>query len=92
MIIVGQTRDVIINFKRINFLKIEADENEYDIEMNYDDDNWDVIGTYDSFERAKEVLNDLVNSFSFTSISGSYEEIRAKIEITKLARYKMPEK
>ena len=92
MIIVSQNRDAIINFKRINFLKIEADENEYDIEMNYDNDNCDVIGTYDSFERAKEVLNNLANAFSFTSISGSYQEIRSKIELTKHGRYEMPEK
>ena len=91
MIIVSQNKDVIVNFERINFITIEEDFNEYNIEINYGDNNWDVMGKYDSFERAKEVLNNLVNTFSFTNISGSYEKIRATIEITKLAKYEMPE-
>ena len=63
MIIVSQTRDVIVNFERINFMKIEADQNDYDIEINYGDDNWDVIGSYDSFEEAKEILMKIVARF-----------------------------
>ena len=47
MLIVGQESDLIVNFERINFIKIEASENEYDIEINYADDDWDVIASYD---------------------------------------------
>lgn len=54
MLILGQNGDIIINFERINLIKIESSENEFDIEINYADDKWDVIGTYESFDRAKE--------------------------------------
>lgn len=63
MLIVGQENDLIANFERINFIKIEPSENEYDIEINYADDNWDVIATYDSFDRAKEILAEIINAY-----------------------------
>lgn len=53
MLIVSQNKDVIVNLQRVNFIKIEPDENEFDIEINYGDDYWDVIGTYDSYEKCK---------------------------------------
>ncbi len=92
MIIVSQTRDAIINFKRINFIKIEADENEYDIEINYGDDNWDVIGTYDNFERAKEVVQEITRLISVTKINATYQEAMVEMEFKKMLRYEMPEK
>ena len=64
MIIVSQTRDVIVNFERINYIKIEPDQNEYDIEINYGDDYFDVIGTYDSFEEAKRILQSIVAHYA----------------------------
>lgn len=63
MIIVSQNKDVIINFERVNFIKIEPDQNEFDIEINYGEDYWDVIGTYDSYEKAKEVLKEIVKEY-----------------------------
>lgn len=64
MIIVGQDKDLILNFDRVNFIKIEPDENDFDIEINYADDDWDVIATYKSFERAQEVLKEIVSRYS----------------------------
>ena len=49
------------------------------------------FGGYKTEERAKEVLKAMTEALSFTQISGTYEEIMAKIEITKMARYEMPE-
>lgn len=63
MLILGQNGDTIINFERINLIKIESSENEFDIEINYADDKWDVIGTYESFERAKEIIAELINTY-----------------------------
>lgn len=63
MLIIGQNNDTLINFERINFIKIEPSENKFDIEINYADDDGDVIATYDSFERAKEVLVELINTY-----------------------------
>ena len=34
MLILGQNGDTIINFERINLIKIESSENEFDIEIN----------------------------------------------------------
>ena len=63
MLILGQNGDTIINFERINLIKIESSENEFDIEINYANDKWDVIGTYESFERAKEIIAELINTY-----------------------------
>lgn len=63
MLILGQDGDTIINFERINLIKIESSENEFDIEINYADDEWDVIGTYESFDRAKEIIAELINTY-----------------------------
>lgn len=63
MLIVNQDKNIIINFKRINFIKIESNENEFDIEINYADEEWDVIATYDSYERAQEVLQEITQEY-----------------------------
>lgn len=63
MLILGQDGDTIINFERINLIKIESSENEFDIEINYADDEWEVIGNYESFERAKEIIAELINTY-----------------------------
>ena len=63
MLIVNQDKNIIINFKRINFIKIESSENEFDIEINYADNKWDVIATYDSYERAQEVLQEITQEY-----------------------------
>ena len=63
MLIVSQNKDVIVNLQRVNFIKIEPDENEFDIEINYGDDYWDVIGSYVSYEKCKEILNAIKQEF-----------------------------
>lgn len=63
MLIVNQDKNSIINFKRVNFINIESSENKFDIEMNYADDEWDVIATYDNYERAREVLQEITQEF-----------------------------
>lgn len=45
MLIVNQDKNSIINLKRVNFINIESSENNFDIEINYADDEWDVIAT-----------------------------------------------
>lgn len=63
MLIVNQDKNSIINFKRINFIKIESSDNKFDIEMNYDGDYWDVIGTYESYKRSQEILIEITQEF-----------------------------
>jgi hypothetical protein len=63
MVIIGQEDKTIINFKRINFLNIEeADNNKFNILINYGNDMEGIIATYETEERAKEVLRDLLKS------------------------------
>lgn len=65
MVIIGQEGKTIINFKRINFLNIEeADNNKFNILINYGDYIEGIIATYENEERAKEVLRDLLNSMN----------------------------
>ena len=64
MVIIGQEGKTIINFKRINFLNIEeADNNKFNILINYGDDIEGIIATYENEERAKEVLEEIVESY-----------------------------
>lgn len=91
MIIVNQHEDVIINFEKLNFIKIEADENDFDIVMNYDGDYWDVIGTYESYERAQEILRAIVNVYKKCILS---VDPRTKTTTYAMAPrvYEMPKK
>ncbi len=65
MLIISQEGKTIINFKRINFLNIEeADNSKFNILINYGDDMEGIIATYETEERAKEVLQDLLKSMN----------------------------
>lgn len=57
MIIVSQDRETVVNFERINFIQIEDITK---IAINYADDYWNYIGEYESKERAKEVLQEII--------------------------------
>ena len=82
MIIVSQNKDVIVNFERINFITIEEDFNEYNIVINYGDNNWDVMGKYDSFERAKEVLQEIVKKYSmYLKLEGGPAILQGQIDV-----------
>lgn len=91
MLIVNQNKNSIINFKRVNFINIESSENEFDIEMNYADDEWDVIATYDSYERAQEVLQEITQEFKKVARVDEQNNGRPRFyNIPKV--YEMPEK
>lgn len=65
MLIISQEGKTIINFKRINFLNIEeANNNKFNILINYGDDMEGIIATYETEERAKEVLRDLLKNMN----------------------------
>ena len=91
MIIIGQNNDTLINFERINFIKIEPSENKFDIEINYADDDGDVIATYDSFDRAKEILAEIINAYKTVARVEGKEKGQPKFyNVPKV--YFMPEK
>lgn len=91
MLIIGQNKDTLINFERINFIKIEPSENKFDIEINYADDDGDVIATYDSFDRAKEILAEIINAYKTVARVEGKEKGQPKFyNVPKV--YFMPEK
>ena len=53
-----------INFNIINFIEIQPNEVEFDLQINYLDNEWADIGTYENEERAKEILNEIVKSYT----------------------------
>ena len=91
MLILNQDKNAIICFERMNFIKIESDENEFDIVINYDGDYWDTIGTYESYERAQEILKMIVNTYKRIVLS---IDPRTKTTTYDMAPriYEMPEK
>lgn len=60
MIIVSQDKETIMNFERINFIRIE---DMYQIVANYADDYYEHLGSYDTEKRAKEILEEIVNTY-----------------------------
>ena len=64
MLIISQERRTIVNFDNINFLNIEEAENDkVNILINYADDEEGIIATYENEERAKEILEEIVESY-----------------------------
>lgn len=102
MTIVGQERKTIINLERINFLNIEeAENNKFNILINYADDVEGIIATYESEERAKEVLIELLNQKAYFELyrlapTGGREQTEILENLAErkiiLDTYEMPEK
>lgn len=64
MIIVSQDKTKAINFKRLNYIQVsKVDENKSIIEINHSDCNYLIIAEYKTEERAKEVLQEIVDTF-----------------------------
>ena len=62
MIIVSQGKDELVNFDRIESIWIEADEEgRFTIEATADTNS--TLGTYSTEERAKEVLQGIINAY-----------------------------
>ena len=49
------------------------------------------IGIYKTEERAKEVLQEIVNYASISEIHNSYEVADLRLKLAKMCRYEMPE-
>ena len=89
MIIVSQDKTDLINFDNVNWLYVEPSDFTINVALKYGDSI--SIAEYKTLKRAKEVLQEIIKTFSYIQLSGTYEEIRGKLEITKLGRYEMPE-
>lgn len=86
MIIVSQDREAIINFERIANIWISKDTTEY-FEINADGE---LLGTYKTKERAKEVLQEIARKYtSYTEIVSPRVGIKQVSDLPK--SYIMPE-
>ena len=86
MIIVSQDREAIINFERIANIWISKDTTEY-FEINADGE---LLGTYKTKERAKEVLQEIARKYTlYTEIVSPRVGIKQVSDLPK--SYIMPE-
>ena len=61
MIIVSQRKDELVNFDRIESIWIDVEEGRVTIEATADTNS--TLGTYSTEERAKEVLQGIINAY-----------------------------
>lgn len=64
MWLVTQDGKSSINFNVVNFIEIQPNEVEFDLQINYLDNEWADIRTYENEERAKEILNEIVKAYA----------------------------
>lgn len=98
MIIVSQDKTSVVNFNNVNTLfatkkgEILSFNNSYKSE----DDCSDILGNYETEERAKEVLNEIKDAYSATQLIMMPEFKFGKPtkagNIAKVISYEMPEK
>lgn len=86
MIIVSQDKETIVNFDRTDCLWVDYDEGKYTIEAS-SDINYE-LGKYETEERAKEVLQWIVDLYE-DSMWGLGKNI---IKFNKQFVYRMPKK
>lgn len=94
MLIVSQDKEEIINFDNANSLWINENSENYNfyirVAQQYSNT---VIGEYNSKERAKEILREIIECATVTGVSNcSYEYADIAIKMKKHALYEMPEK
>ena len=88
MIIVYQDKTGIINFDKVQNIYVSG---RY-VSLNFELNNNEVIGTYKTEERAKEVLREIVNTFGIREIRNStYQYADLAIKSRKYSIYEMPE-
>ena len=65
MVIIGQDKETVVNFDRINYIQVSKvdEKGKSVIEINYADMNWKVIAEYKTEERAKEVLQEIIEAY-----------------------------
>lgn len=88
MIIVSQDKSEIINFDKVQNIYVSGRF----ISLNFELNNYEVIGTYKTEERAKEVLREIVDTFGIREIRNStYQYADLAIKSRKYSIYEMPE-
>lgn len=96
MIIVSQGKEKIINFNNVNMILVRGDKViSSDNTYNAGADDGDLIGLYKTEERAKEVLQEIINAYCCTKIlqlpNADYKTDISGEDIAKTIAYEMPE-
>lgn len=68
MLIISQDKSEIINFDKVQNIYVSGRF----ISLNFELNNNEVIGTYETEERAKEVLEEIVKTYMDCNIWSSY--------------------
>lgn len=92
MIIVSQDKKAIHNFDNVLSLQIVPILKEYSIEVCDAINDGSSLGIYSSEERAKEVLQVLIEAVSIKEIEGTYKDLEIMIKLKSFLAYEMPEK
>ena len=83
MIIVGQDKDIILNFENIDMILVgnplDTDNGEFQIIANTISDNEVRLGCYKTEERAKEVLQEIIKVCKFYKGKTYYVEDEKKL-------------
>lgn len=92
MIIINQNKNEIINFDNIERIDITASKDSLCYNVNFETAiARGVLGNYATEERAKEVLQEIVNLFGIRKIENKrYEESDLIMKFKKQAIYEMP--
>ena len=94
MLIISKDRDTAINFENVEILGIgnplEDDDGRFKILANTTSDSQYTLARYDTEERAKEVLKEIINTFSAAALNGTHDEIDLILKAKTMARYEMP--
>ena len=90
MIIVSQDKEKIVNFDNLTQVYITQDEKETAYFIRYEtvDRLYDDLGKYETEERAKEVLKEIINKYKTTLYNSKTNE--TVVNIPKV--YEMPAK
>lgn len=89
MIIVSQDKKTIFNFDNIEFIEIAENKRTIRCQCKTDINCW--LGNYKPKERAKEVLDEIIDFVSISKLRNvSYEEADIIIKFRKMAKYEMP--
>lgn len=91
MIIVSQDKKQVINFNTIDFIDImPMDDGRFEVDVNFAHCITE-LGYYDTEERAKEVLQEITNTFAIKGVQdATYQYADIWIKMRQYAIYEMP--
>ena len=63
MQIKNQFKNTIVNYDKVRHIRIESNENQFDIVVKYAKDDEESIGTYESYLRTQEILDEITMEY-----------------------------